>query len=87
MRPLHHFWYVQVTGRQRSTLVRPSVDNMAGLLTTTELAGELHLSVKTIQRYQRDGKLHPKFTLPSGQHRWDLEDVLEQLRALRPRPD
>jgi DNA-binding transcriptional MerR regulator len=60
---------------------------MAGLLTTTELAKELRLSVKTVQRYQRQGKIHPKFTLPSGQHRWDLEDVLEQLRALRKRDE
>jgi DNA-binding transcriptional MerR regulator len=60
---------------------------MAGLLTTTELAKELRLSVKTVQRYQRQGKIRPKFTLPSGQHRWDLDDVLEQLRALRKRSD
>jgi DNA-binding transcriptional MerR regulator len=60
---------------------------MAGLLTTTELAKELRLSVKTVQRYQRQGKIQPKFTLPSGQHRWNLDDVLEQLRALRKRPD
>jgi DNA-binding transcriptional MerR regulator len=60
---------------------------MAGLLTTSELANELRLSVKTVQRYQRQGKIHPKFTLPSGQHRWDLDDVLEQLRALRRRSE
>jgi DNA-binding transcriptional MerR regulator len=60
---------------------------VAGLLTTSELAKELRLSVKTVQRYQRQGKIQPKFTLPSGQHRWDLEDVLEQLRALRRQAD
>ena len=60
---------------------------MPGLLTTSELAKELRLSVKTVQRYQRQGKIKPRFTLPSGQHRWDLDEVLEQFRALRKRPD
>ena len=57
------------------------------LLTTAELAKELRLSVKTIQRYQRTGKLTPKYRTPGGQYRWDLEDVQEQMRALRQRPD
>jgi excisionase family DNA binding protein len=63
------------------------VDNVPELLTTTELAKELRLSVKTIQRYQRDGKIHPVYTTPGGQHRWRLDDVLEELRALRQRDE
>jgi excisionase family DNA binding protein len=57
------------------------------LLTTTELARALRLSVKSIQRYYRDGKIQPAYTTPGGHHRWNLEDVTEQLRALRRRPD
>ena len=57
------------------------------LLTTAELARELRLSVKTIQRYQRTGKLRPTLVTPGGQYRWDLEDVREQMRALRRRDE
>jgi hypothetical protein len=31
------------------------------------------------------GVLRPAFTLPSGQHRWDLDDVRRQLRDLQQR--
>jgi predicted site-specific integrase-resolvase len=45
------------------------------------------LSRKTIYRYVRDGKITPEYTLPGGEHRFRLESVVEQLRALRKRPD
>jgi excisionase family DNA binding protein len=57
------------------------------LLTTAELAAELRLSRKTIYRYIRDGKITPEYTLPGGEHRFRLESVIEQLRALRKRAD
>jgi predicted site-specific integrase-resolvase len=45
------------------------------------------LSRKTIYRYVRDGKITPEYTLPGGEHRFRLESVVEQLRALRKRAD
>jgi excisionase family DNA binding protein len=65
----------------------PTVPTVPDLLTTAELASELRLSRKTIYRYVRDGKITPEYTLPGGEHRFRLESVVEQLRALRKRPD
>ena len=49
------------------------------LLTTAELAVELGLSERTLQRYRREGTLRPKLSTPGGHARWDLDDVLNQL--------
>jgi hypothetical protein len=51
---------------------------------TTQLAKELGLSPRTIQRYVTDGQIKPAYITPGGQYRWDPEDVLAQLRRLRP---
>ena len=53
-------------------------------LTTPELARALRLSEKSVRRYHRDGKIQPEYTTPGGQHRWNLENVLAQLRQFRP---
>jgi predicted site-specific integrase-resolvase len=47
----------------------------------------LGLSTRSIRRYLRDGKIAPDITSPGGHHRWNLESVRAQLRALRERPD
>jgi predicted site-specific integrase-resolvase len=57
------------------------------LLTTPELAQALGLSTRSIRRYLRDGKIAPDITSPGGHHRWNLESVRAQLRALRERSD
>jgi DNA-binding transcriptional MerR regulator len=55
------------------------------LLTTSQLARALSISRRTLARYAEQGLLQPAFTLPSGQHRWDLDDIRRQLAALRRR--
>ena len=65
----------------------PSVGDVPEFLTTAEVARRLRLSRKTVYRYVRDGKLRPDHTLPGGEHRFVLDDVLDQLRNLRKRPD
>lgn len=57
------------------------------LLTTGELVDALNgvLSQPTINRYVRDGRLTPTATTPGGHHRWDLDDFLRQMEALRDR--
>lgn len=57
------------------------------LLTTAQAAGYLGIDRRTLARYVREGHLRPSLTLPSGHHRWDLDDVRAQLRALRERGD
>jgi excisionase family DNA binding protein len=57
------------------------------LLTTGELARELGLSARSVARWAQEGQLKPTLVTPGGQYRWQLEDVREQLRALRKRAD
>ncbi|WP_233159244.1 MerR family transcriptional regulator [Pseudonocardia sp. MH-G8] len=57
------------------------------LLLTAELAAELGVSARLIQQYRQEGTLVPTLETPKGHARWDLDDVREQLRALRKRPD
>jgi len=59
----------------------------AELMTTSQAAKALGISSRTLARYAENGVLLPALVLPSGHRRWDLDDVREQLRALRPRPE
>lgn len=47
---------------------------MAHLLTTSEVADRLRVSVATVNRYARLGEL-PAIVLPGGQRRYRAEDV------------
>ncbi|MFC4943278.1 helix-turn-helix domain-containing protein [Pseudonocardia sp. GCM10023141] len=58
---------------------------MAALLTTSELAKALGLSLRSVQRYIAKAQITPALTAPGGHHRWDLDDVHTQLRELRQR--
>ena len=55
----------------------------ARLVTTRELADVIGLSERTIQRYRKDGILRPKIVTRGGHARWDIDEVIEQLGALR----
>jgi DNA-binding transcriptional MerR regulator len=57
------------------------------LITTAEAARELGVSRSTLGRYVRLGLLTPTRTLPSGHHRWDMEELERQLRELRQRDE
>jgi excisionase family DNA binding protein len=57
------------------------------LLTTGEVARELGLSPRSIARWAQAGQLKPTLVTPGGQYRWELEDVREQLRAMRKRSE
>jgi DNA-binding transcriptional MerR regulator len=51
-------------------------------ITTGELARELGLSVRTIQRYRADGLITPEIVTRGGHGRWDLEKVQDQIRRM-----
>jgi excisionase family DNA binding protein len=57
------------------------------LISTGEVARAVGLSRQTIQRYQREGLLTPVFVTTGGHARWKLDEVMNQLRQLRPRAD
>jgi hypothetical protein len=57
------------------------------LLLTSELAAELGVSARLIQQYRQEGILTPTMETPKGHARWDLDDVREQLKALRKKND
>jgi predicted site-specific integrase-resolvase len=50
------------------------------MLTTKEAADAIGISPRTLQRYVKDKKVRPSLRLPSGQMRWDVEDLKHQLR-------
>jgi len=60
---------------------------MRKLISSGELAKELGVSARTIARYAADGLLTPAETTIGGHFRWVLEDVRQQMRELRERPD
>jgi len=57
------------------------------LVTTGELARELGLHSRTLQRYRAEGSITPELESRGGHARWDVEKVKEQLRALRQRDE
>lgn len=50
------------------------------LLTTHDVAKALNVSPRTVARWVDRGWVKPEITLPSGHHRFKLEDVKTQLR-------
>jgi excisionase family DNA binding protein len=57
-----------------------------GMLTTREAAAAIGISLKTLQKYVREGRVIPTIRLPGGQMRWDLDSLKDQLRG-KPRGD
>jgi DNA-binding transcriptional MerR regulator len=53
------------------------------LVTTAQAAAELGISRRTLARYVEQGLVTPELTLPSGHHRWNVNDLRRQLRDLR----
>jgi predicted site-specific integrase-resolvase len=54
------------------------------MLNTREAADAIGISPKTLQRYVTEGKVRPTLRLPSGQMRWDLDELKHQLRERGP---
>lgn len=50
------------------------------LVSSSELARELGVSLRSVQRWIKDGKITPEFTTPGGHHRFDPDKVREQLQ-------
>ena len=55
------------------------------LVSTGEASKALGISRRTLAEYARTGQLTPALTLPSGYHKWDVEEIRRQLRELRQR--
>jgi hypothetical protein len=79
--------YQLVESQRRLALVGPlrlaDVAEPAELLTTAQAARWIGVSRRTLARYAELGWLKPTVTLPSGHHRWELEDLRRQVRELR----
>jgi predicted site-specific integrase-resolvase len=61
---------------------RHTVTSVSDLLTTADAAKALGVSPRTLQRWARDGLVHPELRLPHGQLRWNLAELRKQLSAL-----
>ena len=55
------------------------------LLTTSELAAELGLSIRTIHRYTAAKDITPTLITPGNHYRWDPAEVRQHLRELAER--
>lgn len=66
-----------------ATAVRVRHRGLVGLLSTADVARELGVSRRTVARWVERGWVTPAVTLPGGAHRFRLEDVVEELRALQ----
>lgn len=52
------------------------------LVPSGEAARALGISARTLQRYVKAGLVTPDLTLASGQYRWDVARLREQINAL-----
>jgi DNA-binding transcriptional MerR regulator len=52
------------------------------LVSTGEAARLLGLNPRTLARYVERGWIIPDLTLPTGQFRWDVEKLRQQINAL-----
>jgi excisionase family DNA binding protein len=50
------------------------------LVTTSELAKALGVSLRSVQRYIRDGTITPEHRTPGGHYRFDVDKVRRELR-------
>lgn len=55
-------------------------------VSTSELARELRVDMRTVQRWHAAGNITPAWTTPGGWHRWNVADVRRQL-GMPPRGD
>jgi predicted site-specific integrase-resolvase len=53
------------------------------LITSKELACQLRVAHKTVLKWAREGLIIPEFTMPSGEHRFNFERTVRQLKARR----
>ncbi|MCO1654158.1 MerR family transcriptional regulator [Pseudonocardia humida] len=56
------------------------------LVSTPDAARALGMSARTLRRYVVAGWITPDLTLASGQYRWDVEKLREQINNMR-KPD
>ncbi|SFB39651.1 MerR HTH family regulatory protein [Amycolatopsis marina] len=55
----------------------------AKLIPTGEAAKAIGVDRGTLVRWHRDGLVTPALVTPGGHARWDLDDLLKQLREMR----
>ena len=61
-----------------------TVTDQRRLLTSGQLAAELGVSVDTIRRWRKGGRIRPTEVTAYGHPRWDLGAVRQQLAEDRP---
>jgi DNA-binding transcriptional MerR regulator len=57
------------------------------LVSTSEAAAELGVSVRTLQQWRHDGTVLPDVVTPGGHARWDVERLRRDLRDHRQRDE
>ncbi|HVV73305.1 MAG TPA: helix-turn-helix domain-containing protein [Verrucomicrobiae bacterium] len=57
----------------------------AALVPTADAARAIGVDRRTLQRWVSEGKVKPTLTTPGGHHRWDIDDLKDQLRKMNRR--
>lgn len=57
------------------------------LVTTARAAELLSIGVSTLNRWAREGLVKPTLVTAGGHHRWDVDDLREQLAQIQQRED
>jgi DNA-binding transcriptional MerR regulator len=57
------------------------------LVPTGVAAQAIGVDVRTLQRWAAEGLVTPALTTPGGHLRWDVDDLMAQLRAKRQRDE
>lgn len=56
---------------------------MSAYVTTAQAAKAIGVDRRTLQRWAAEGQVKPALVTPGGHHRWDVEELKDQLRQSR----
>jgi DNA-binding transcriptional MerR regulator len=59
----------------------------AKLVPTADAAKAVGVDRRTLQRWAKEGLVTPALTTPGGHARWDVDDLIRQLRERPPADD
>lgn len=69
-----------VTNVHQTTVSECDRQHVPTGVTSTQLARDLGVHVRTVQRWYRERKISPEYVTPGGHPRYSTEDVRRQLR-------
>ena len=69
-----------VSDMDQTTAIECDRQSVPSGVTSTQLARDLGVHVRTVQRWYRERKIVPEYVTPGGHPRYSTEDIRRQLR-------